>query len=50
MSKESVVPEDMLRAIERELENSKESLDEFFWRAAEKLLAYRLEQEMINQY
>ncbi|MEE8414011.1 MAG: ribbon-helix-helix protein, CopG family [Dehalococcoidales bacterium] len=44
------LPEEVLSAVERERERNGESLDEFFRYAAEMLLAYRREQEMINQY
>ncbi len=44
------LPEEVLSAVERERERNGDSLDEFFRYAAEMLLAYRREQEMINQY
>jgi metal-responsive CopG/Arc/MetJ family transcriptional regulator len=44
------LPEDVLKAVEREREESGESRSEFFRRAVEMLLRRRREQEMSQQY
>jgi metal-responsive CopG/Arc/MetJ family transcriptional regulator len=44
------LPEDVLKAVEREREESGESRSEFFRRAVEMLLRRRRDQEMSQQY
>ena len=44
------LPEEVLKAIEREREESGESRSQFFRRAVETLLRYQREQELSQQY